>query len=158
MIQPFAYAFPYATAAVDTSPLIPLEDRVQQSDNLISAPSENNVSDRSGPDFGSDSLDRAFMEALLQLPASADPQSYADAVSKLMHTFVDPKTGNLAFTTLDQQTEILQCALEKVGTDTKLNEPLVITLLGTSNLQFQMTKWMQDIVLSGGESNEFETW
>lgn len=158
MIHPFAYAPPYAPIAVETNPLIPLDNRVQQCEELTSVPSENSAHDRFRPDFGSDPLACAFLETLLQLPASDDPQTYADAVSELMGTFVDPNTGGLAFTTLDQQVEILQHTLEKVGTDAKLTEPLTITLLGTSNLQFQMTKWMQDVVLSGGKTKEFEDW
>lgn len=158
MIQPLANASLYTPVTTDTIPLIPLEGRVQQSERFISASSANSAPDSSWPDFDSDPLACAFLDTILQITSSGDPLSYSDAVNELMCTFVDPKTGKLAFTTWEQQTEILQRTLEKVGTDAKLTEPLTTTLLGTNNLQFQMTKWMQDIAWSGGKTKEFEDW
>lgn len=137
--------------------LVSLQDRLQNT-SIPLVPSVNNAPDIAPSVADGDPLAGAFLESLLQLPPSDDPQAYAAAVSDAMRNFVDPKTGQLAFTTLEQQTDILQRTLAIVGEDDPLSEPLTATLLGTTNLQFQMTKWMQDVVLSGGEVKEFEEW
>ncbi|MBV8045289.1 type III secretion system effector protein OrgC [Pluralibacter sp.] len=144
-------------SSADAEALVSLQDRLQSA-NIPSAPAVNNTPDITPPVTDSDPLASAFLDSLLQLPPTDDPQAYAAAVSDAMRAFVDPKTGELAFTTLEQQTDILQRTLDKVGEDAPLSEPLAATLLGTTNLQFQMTKWMQDVVLSGGEVKEFEEW
>lgn len=144
-------------SSVDTETLVSLQDRLQNV-NIPPAPAVNSPPDITPPVADSDPLASAFLDSLLQLPPTDDPQAYAAAVSEAMRNFEDPNTGQLAFTTLEQQTNILQRTLEKVGGDAPLSEPLTATLLGTTNLQFQMTKWMQDVVLSGGEVKEFEEW
>jgi|MedtruStandDraft_1076414.scaffolds.fasta_scaffold01553_8 hypothetical protein len=142
-------------SSADAEALVSLQDRLQ---NKNITPAVDNTPDITPPVTDSDPLASAFLDSLLQLPPTDDPQAYAAAVSDAMRTFVDPKTGELAFTTLEQQTDILQRTLETVGENAPLSEPLTATLLGTTNLQFQMTKWMQDVVLSGGEVKEFEEW
>lgn len=141
----------------DDDALVSLQDRLKSA-NISLVPAVNTPPNITPLVTDSDSLASAFLDSLLQLPPTEDPQTYAAAVSDAMRTFVDPKTGELAFTTLEQQTDILQRTLEKVGGNVPLSEPLAATLLNTTNLHFQMTKWMQDVVLSGGEVKEFDEW
>ncbi|HID7510662.1 TPA: hypothetical protein ACXHW4_004577 [Enterobacter hormaechei] len=145
------------TSSTNIEALVSLNDRLQNV-KMRSAPAVNDAPDITPPAADNDPLVNTFLECLLQIPPTDDPQAYAAKVSEAMRIFLDPKTGQLAFTTLEQQTDILQRTLEKVGEDTPLSEPLTATLHGTSNLQFQMTTWIQDVVLSGGEVKEFEQW
>ncbi|SUG46162.1 type III secretion system effector protein OrgC [Salmonella enterica subsp. arizonae] len=46
----------------------------------------------------------------------------------------------------------------KVEPDTHLYEALNGVLVGTMNAQSQMTSWMQEVILSGGENNESIDW
>ncbi|WP_175743603.1 hypothetical protein [Burkholderia ambifaria] len=109
-------------------------------------------------DFNEDPLAQAFLDALRQLPSGDSPGAYADAVSRLLREFVDPESGKSAFVTFSDQTTILHYVLAQIGSDDPLHAPLLATLIGTSNLQFQMTKWMQDVLLSNGSPKEFEDW
>ncbi|WP_217591370.1 hypothetical protein [Burkholderia sp. GbtcB21] len=109
-------------------------------------------------DFNGDPRAHAFLYALRQLPSGDSPKDYADAVSRLLREFVDPESGESAFVTLSDQTAILQYILAQIEPDDPLRAPLLATLIGTSNLQFQMTKWMQDVLLSNGSPKEFEDW
>ncbi|WP_279205335.1 hypothetical protein [Obesumbacterium proteus] len=159
MIPPLSYIPQPNVSLLDNHAVQSLDDRVQQSAQMMSASVDEHAAGSFWPDFDSDPTAAAFLNALWQIPSSGDnPQLYADEVSQLMRNFVDPETGELAFTTLEQQTEILQRTLENVGTNADLRTALSTTLCGTANLQFQMTKWMQDIVLSNGEIKEFEEW
>lgn len=158
MISSFACTSQPSLLSTGADTIVSLNDRLQQNSKMAPGCSGNDVANNTGLDFDSEPLVSAFLEDLLQLPPANDPLSYASGVSELMRTFLDPKTGKLAFSTLEQQTEILQRTLDKVGNDASLSEPLTTTLLGTTNLQFQMTKWMQDVVLSGGEIKESEDW
>ncbi|KVO99427.1 hypothetical protein [Burkholderia ubonensis] len=109
-------------------------------------------------DFNGSPLAQAFLDALRQLPAGDSSRDYADTVSRLLREFVDPKSGESAFVTLSDQTAILEYILAKVGSDDPLYAPLQATLIGTSNLHFQMTKWMQDVCISNGSHKEFDEW
>ncbi|KWO09796.1 hypothetical protein [Burkholderia ubonensis] len=108
-------------------------------------------------DFNDDPLAQAFLDALKQLPSGDSPRDYADAVSRLLRDFIDPESES-AFVTLGDQTAILHNILAQIGPDDPLHAPLLATLIGTSNLQFHMTKWMQDVLLSNGSPREFEDW
>lgn len=157
MISTLTSASQPLPSSTNTEPLVSLHDRLQNV-KTPSTPAVKDATDITPPATDNDPLVNAFLECLLQIPPTDDTQVYAAAASEAMRTFLDPKTGQLAFTTLEQQTDILQRTLEKVGEEAPLSEPLTATLLGTTNLRFQMTKWMQDVVLSGGEVKEFEEW
>ncbi|KVT58146.1 hypothetical protein [Burkholderia ubonensis] len=109
-------------------------------------------------EFSDDPLAQSFLNALRQLPSGDSPVNNADAVSKLLREFVDPESGESAFVTLSDQIAVLHNILAQIGPDDPLHAPLLITLIGTSNLQFEMTKWMQDVLLSNGSPKEFEEW
>ncbi|KVD81573.1 hypothetical protein [Burkholderia ubonensis] len=109
-------------------------------------------------DFNDDPLAQAFLDALRQLPPGDSPRDYAGAVSRLLREFVDPKSGESAFVTLSDQTAILEYILAQIRSNDPLYAPLQATLIGTSNLHFQMTKWMQDVCMSNGSPKEFEEW
>ncbi|EUD04250.1 type III secretion system effector protein OrgC family protein [Providencia alcalifaciens RIMD 1656011] len=70
----------------------------------------------------------------------------------------DPANGNKVFETFEKQKKALQSALESVDHNSMMGESIMAVLLGVTNAESQMTKWMQDIVLSGGEIKEFEEW
>ncbi len=69
-----------------------------------------------------------------------------------MNAFKDPKSGDSAFVSFEQQTAMLQNMLAKVEPGTHLYEALNGVLVGTMNAQSQMTSWMQEIILSGGKT------
>ncbi|OXJ21378.1 type III secretion system effector protein OrgC [Burkholderia sp. HI2714] len=135
--------------SVGDGAVIPLQQRVTEQ-----VPARTPVRQ----DFNDEPLAQAFLDALRQLPVGSSSRDYAGAVSRLLREFVDPKSNKRAFATLSDQTAILQCILAKVGLDDQLYAPLQATLIGTSNLDFQMTKWMQDVCMSNGSPKEFEEW
>lgn len=145
-------------ANTGNDPLISLDKRAQQNKATLAQSVEINTTARVWPNFESDPLAMAFFKALTELPVSNNAESYVDDVNELINSFVDINTGNLAFLTLDQQKDILQRTLEKVGTDSDLTEPLTSALYRTANLQNQMTIWMQDIILSDGEIKDNDEW
>ncbi|ENA9754414.1 type III secretion system effector protein OrgC, partial [Salmonella enterica subsp. enterica serovar Braenderup] len=75
-----------------------------------------------------------------------------------MNAFKDPNSGDSAFVSFEQQTAMLQNMLAKVEPGTHLYEALNGVLVGTMNAQSQMTSWMQEIILSGGENKEAIDW
>lgn len=153
MIPSVASLTPSHLATFNDDSIVPLAQRA------YSAPASSPaIADKFGLSFDSDPLARAFLDALRALPPTDDARSYADAVSQLMREFADPQTGKPAFVTLEQQSEILQRAMEQLTEDDPLKEPLLATLIGTINLQSEMTKWMQNICMSDGTPPEFEEW
>lgn len=99
-----------------------------------------------------------FLHEIHKLPPSDDTKTHADKISQLLTSFKNPDSGEIMFATLEQQGEILRTLLDKVNTDPALTEALTIVLISTSNLQSQMTIWMQDIIMSGGEIDDLEDW
>ncbi|KAB7715284.1 hypothetical protein GBN32_00840 [Plesiomonas shigelloides] len=141
-----------------TENVIPLSERIPQHALAVSATEESTELPEAAPDINEDLLTHAFLDELRQLAPSEDPREYANAVSQLMRDFVDPTTQQRAFVTLEQQLALLQRTLAEVGDDPTLTKPLTTVMLGTANVKLEMTKWMQDTVLSGGEITEFEEW
>jgi len=141
---------PVAALPSDADSRESFDDRVRQSAEML--PQSASTDSDNAP------LTIDFLKQLSQLPPSSNPQSYAEEVNKLMHTYVDPSTGNPAFKTFPQQREILQHLMEKVGTDNNLSRPLNTTLCSTINLEFMVEKWMQDIFLSDDQKKEAEEW
>lgn len=148
-----ASALPLAAQADST--IVPLQQRLAEA-QAGAAPLPADTP--SAPDFGDDPLAQAFLAALRTLPPCDDPRDYAAAVSQLMREFVDPATGQPAFVTLEEQSGMLQRVLAEIGPDDPLAQPVQATLIGTANLQSQMSKWMQDICMSDGTPKEFEEW
>lgn len=141
-----------------TEEVIPLIERIPQHDLTVSTTADSAELPEAAPDVNEDLLTYAFLDELWRLPPSDSPREYANAVSQLMRDFVAPKTQQRAFVTLEQQLALLERTLSEVGDDSMLTEPLTAVLLGTANVSLEMTKWMQDTVLSGGEVTEFEEW
>ncbi|PRP71105.1 hypothetical protein BUE93_08485 [Chromobacterium amazonense] len=140
-----------ATEAYST--IVPLQQR------LVTAPiSRGTLSEglATVEDVDEDPLARAFLEALRELASSTDPN--ATAIGQLIRKFVDPATDQLAFVKLEEQVAILQYVLCKIGPDDPLSQPVQATLMGTANIQLEITKWMQDICMSDGTPKEFEEW
>ncbi|HEJ7043026.1 TPA: hypothetical protein SMF55_004831 [Serratia liquefaciens] len=135
-----------------------LDDRVKLRAEMAASSAKNNVASSIWPDFNTDSLAMAFLKGLLKLPSTGNIQDYTDRVHELMVSFVNPATGDLAFKTFEQQTEILQRTLEKLGAEKNLAEPLTATLYRTANLNNQMIIWMRDIISANGEIKESEEW
>jgi hypothetical protein len=97
----------------------------------------------------------------IHLPNPASPENkkaYTTAIADCIRSFTSPESGEAAFITLEEQTAIIQKALEQTAEDTNLYESLKAVLLGTSNLQFEMNKWMQNILISDGTPEEFADW
>ncbi|WNI88046.1 type III secretion system effector protein OrgC [Citrobacter portucalensis] len=103
-------------------------------------------------------LINGFIDSLYTLPPAASPMELADAVSRLLNEHKDISGKEPAFKSLEQQVGVLQSALATENIGSALHEGLSIVLLGVTNLQYQMTTWMQDIVLSGGQAKESEEW
>ncbi|WP_440029669.1 hypothetical protein [Chromobacterium amazonense] len=131
---------PSLTSATDTesplavqasSTIVPLQQRLAGASILLAEPPH-------GLGLGDDSLLQAFLAALRSLRPCDDPRDYDAAVSKLMREFVDPRTGQAAFVTLEAQVEILQRALAEVGPDNALAVPLKDNLDGTLSLQHEV--------------------
>ncbi|WP_199154775.1 hypothetical protein [Chromobacterium sp. ASV23] len=152
MIPTIASLPPFSLASTGNGDVVPLAQRLASAQPLPA------TSNQPGQDFDSDPLARAFLDALRTLPPTDDLRAYANAVSQLMREFVNPETDEPAFITLEQQSDILQRAMAQLETDDPLSKPLQATLIGTSNLQTEMTKWMQNICMSDGNLEEFEEW
>ncbi|EAA7244994.1 type III secretion system effector protein OrgC [Salmonella enterica] len=145
---------------IPTSYLVPTANTEVTSVVSLSARAAtlNNV-DSVHLNHGSDvDLYDAFYQRLLSLPESASSETLKDTIYQEMNTFKDPKSGDPAFVSFEQQTAMLQNMLGKVESDTRLYEALNGVLVGTMNAQSQMTSWMQEIILSGGENKEEIDW
>lgn len=118
----------------------------------------NNVDSAHLSNGGDVELYDAFYQRLLSLPESASSETLKDSIYQEMNAFKDPKSGDPAFVSFEQQTAMLQNMLGKVESGTRLYEALNGVLVGTMNAQSQMTSWMQEIILSGGENKEAIDW
>ncbi|TFZ48658.1 hypothetical protein E5C26_20165 [Serratia proteamaculans] len=158
MISSLAGISPAPVFSAHAGSLLSLDDRVKQRTGIAPPSAKDNVAASILPDFDNDPLAMAFLNGLLRLPSTGNLQEYIDSVNELMVSFVEPATGNLAFKTFEQQKDILQRTLEKVGAETNLAEPLTATLYRTANLNNQMIIWMHEIMSSNGEIKEAEEW
>lgn len=118
----------------------------------------NNVDSAHLSNGGDVELYDAFYQRLLSLPESASSETLKDSIYQEMNAFKDPKSGDSAFVSFEQQTAMLQNMLGKAESGTRLYEALNGVLVGTMNAQSQMTSWMQEIILSGGENKEAIDW
>ncbi|ENZ85652.1 Oxygen-regulated invasion protein OrgC [Salmonella enterica subsp. houtenae serovar 16:z4,z32:-- str. RKS3027] len=118
----------------------------------------NNVNSARLSDGGDIDLYDAFYQTLLSLPESASSETLKDIIYQEMNAFKDPKSGDSAFVSFEQQTAMLQNMLGKVESGSRLYEALNGVLVGTMNAQSQMTSWMQEVILSGGENKESIDW
>ncbi|ECG8591056.1 type III secretion system effector protein OrgC [Salmonella enterica subsp. salamae] len=100
----------------------------------------------------------AFYQKLLLLPESASSETLKDAIYQEMGTFKDPSSGDSAFVSFEQQTSMLQNMIGRAEPESHLYEALNGVLVSTMNAQSQMTSWMQEIILSGGETEESIDW
>ncbi|EAW8146334.1 type III secretion system effector protein OrgC [Salmonella enterica subsp. enterica] len=144
---PTSYLVP--TADTEATGVVSLSARAAMLNNVDSKPLSN------GDDVD---LYEAFYQRLLALPESASSETLKDSIYQEMNAFKDPKSGDSAFVSFEQQTAMLQNMLAKVEPGTHLYEALNEVLVGTMNAQSQMTSWMQEIILSGGENKEAIDW
>lgn len=105
-----------------------------------------------------DSFELAFVNSILNLSHLNSVREYSDHISRLLYEMEDPVNGKKVFETFEKQKKALQSALESVDHNSMMGEGIMAVLLGVTNAESQMTKWMQDIVLSGGEIQEFGEW
>ncbi|MCV2963781.1 type III secretion system effector protein OrgC [Escherichia coli] len=144
---PTSYLVP--TADTEATGVVSLSARAAMLNNGDSAPLSNG---------GDVDLYDAFYQRLLALPESASSETIKNSIIQEMNAFKDPKSGDSAFVSFEQQTAMLQNMLAKVEPGTHLYEALNGVLVGTMNAQSQMTSWMQEIILSGGENKEAIDW
>lgn len=144
-----SYLVPPANAETTNNSVIPLSARAATLNN------ENSIRLNSDGDVA---LYEAFYQAILSLPESGSTETLKDTIYQKMTAFKDPQSGDPAFVSFEQQTAMLQNMIGKVEPGTDLYEALNGVLVGTMNAQSQMTSWMQEIILSGGESEESTDW
>ncbi|ECG8593054.1 type III secretion system effector protein OrgC [Salmonella enterica subsp. salamae] len=144
---PTSYVVP--TANTEATGVVSLSTRAAMLNNVDSAHLSNG---------GDVDLYDVFYQRLLSLPESASSETLKDSIYQEMNAFKDPKSGDPAFVSFEQQTAMLQNMLGKVESGTRLYEALSGVLVGTMNAQSQMTSWMQEIILSGGENKEAIDW
>ncbi len=118
----------------------------------------NNVDSAHLSNGGDADLYEEFYQRLLSFPESASSETLKDSIYQEMNAFKDPKSGDSAFVSFEQQTAMLQNMLGKVESGSRLYEALSGVLVSTMNAQSQMTSWMQEIILSGGENKEAIDW
>ncbi|EBA1888310.1 type III secretion system effector protein OrgC [Salmonella enterica] len=146
---PTSYVVPAANTDATGNSVVSLSDR---------AATLNNVNSARLSDGGDIDLYDAFYQTLLSLPESASSETLKDIIYQEMNAFKDPKSGDSAFVSFEQQTAMLQNMLGKVESGSRLYEALNGVLVGTMNAQSQMTSWMQEVILSGGENKESIDW
>ncbi len=130
--------------------IISLDNKLQQTVSTINS---------SDADFSYvESFVQSFIIAITNLPPKDDINDYANDISKIMRNFPDPETGAPAFVTLEQQMALLQQTLAIVDKSSSIYEPLMSVFVGTMYLQSEMVSWMQDIILSGGKTNNQQEW
>ncbi|HII1672590.1 TPA: type III secretion system effector protein OrgC [Salmonella enterica] len=144
---PTSYVVP--TANTEATGVVSLSARATMLNNVDSAHLSNG---------GDVDLYDVFYQRLLSLPESASSETLKDSIYQEMNAFKDPKSGDPAFVSFEQQTAMLQNMLGKAESGTRLYEALSGVLVGTMNAQSQMTSWMQEIILSGGENKEAIDW
>ncbi len=130
--------------------IIPLDNKLQQTVSTVNSSNE---------DFSyTEPFIQSFIVAITNLPPKDDINDYANDISKIMRNFPDPETGNPAFVTLEQQMALLQQTLAIIDKSSPVYEPLMSVFVGTMYLQSEMVSWMQDIILSGGKTNNQQEW
>ncbi|EBH9036445.1 TPA: type III secretion system effector protein OrgC [Salmonella enterica subsp. indica] len=144
---PTSYLVP--TADTEVTSVVSLSTRAAMLNNVDSAHLSNG---------GDADLYEAFYQRLLSFPESASSETLKDSIYQEMNAFKDPKSGDSAFVSFEQQTAMLQNMLGKVESGSRLYEALSGVLVSTMNAQSQMTSWMQEIILSGGENKEAIDW
>ncbi|ECF4922590.1 TPA: type III secretion system effector protein OrgC [Salmonella enterica subsp. enterica serovar Vietnam] len=144
---PTSYLVP--TADTEVTSVVSLSTRAAILNNVDSAHLSNG---------GDADLYEAFYQRLLSFPESASSETLKDSIYQEMNAFKDPKSGDSAFVSFEQQTAMLQNMLGKVESGSRLYEALSGVLVSTMNAQSQMTSWMQEIILSGGENKEAIDW
>ncbi|EJL5625264.1 TPA: type III secretion system effector protein OrgC [Salmonella enterica subsp. houtenae] len=147
---------------IPTSYVVPAANTDATGNSVVSlsarAATLNNVNSARLSDGGDIDLYDAFYQTLLSLPESASSETLKDIIYQEMNAFKDPKSGDSAFVSFEQQTAMLQNMLGKVESGSRLYEALNGVLVGTMNAQSQMTSWMQEVILSGGENKESIDW
>lgn len=147
---------------IPTSYVVPAANTDATGNSVVSlsarAATLNNVNNARLSDGGDIDLYDAFYQTLLSLPESASSETLKDIIYQEMNAFKDPKSGDSAFISFEQQTAMLQNMLGKVESGSRLYEALNGVLVGTMNAQSQMTSWMQEVILSGGENKESIDW
>ncbi|WP_434626693.1 hypothetical protein [Chromobacterium sp. CV08] len=150
MISPFSPTAPRG-AGMTADAVTPLSQRLAAA-----------AADLPAAKSDADEQARALLAALRRLPppltdSQQDRDAYIDAIARQLRDFQHPD-GTVAFATLQQQSDALGIMLKEVDKKSPLHEGLMAVMVGTGNLQFQMTKWMQDTLLSDGTPQEFEDW
>ncbi|EAW4481255.1 type III secretion system effector protein OrgC [Salmonella enterica] len=147
---------------IPTSYVVPAANTDATGNSVVSlsarAATLNNVNSARLSDGGDIDLYDTFYQTLLSLPESASSETLKDIIYQEMNAFKDPKSGDSAFVSFEQQTAMLQNMLGKVESGSRLYEALNGVLVGTMNAQSQMTSWMQEVILSGGEKKESIDW
>ncbi|EEO0182339.1 type III secretion system effector protein OrgC [Salmonella enterica] len=147
---------------IPTSYVVPAANTDATGNSVVSlsarAATLNNVNSARLSDGGDIDLYDTFYQTLLSLPESASSETLKDIIYQEMNAFKDPKSGDSAFVSFEQQTAMLQNMLGKVESGSRLYEALNGVLVGTMNAQSQMTSWMQEVILSGGENKESIDW
>lgn len=147
---------------IPTSYVVPATNTDATGNSVVSlsarAATLNNVNSARLSDGGDIDLYDTFYQTLLSLPESASSETLKDIIYQEMNAFKDPKSGDSAFVSFEQQTAMLQNMLGKVESGSRLYEALNGVLVGTMNAQSQMTSWMQEVILSGGENKESIDW
>ncbi|EJX4185232.1 type III secretion system effector protein OrgC [Salmonella enterica] len=147
---------------IPTSYVVPAANTDATGNSVVSlsarAATLNNVNNARLSDGGDIDLYDEFYQTLLSLPESASSETLKDIIYQEMNAFKDPKSGDSAFVSFEQQTAMLQNMLGKVESGSRLYEALNGVLVGTMNAQSQMTSWMQEVILSGGENKESIDW
>ncbi|EAS2167751.1 type III secretion system effector protein OrgC [Salmonella enterica] len=147
---------------IPTSYVVPAANTDATGNSVVSlsarAATLNNVNSARLSDGGDIDLYDTFYQTLLSLPESASSEMLKDIIYQEMNAFKDPKSGDSAFVSFEQQTAMLQNMLGKVESGSRLYEALNGVLVGTMNAQSQMTSWMQEVILSGGENKESIDW
>ncbi|EAT8906709.1 type III secretion system effector protein OrgC [Salmonella enterica] len=147
---------------IPTSYVVPAAHTDATGNSVVSlsarAATLNNVNSARLSDGGDIDLYDTFYQTLLSLPESASSETLKDIIYQEMNAFKDPKSGDSAFVSFEQQTAMLQNMLGKVESGSRLYEALNGVLVGTMNAQSQMTSWMQEVILSGGENKESIDW
>lgn len=147
MISVDNYNEKFFPSSINGSDVISLEQRIFAVSSL-----KNNQNDNTSD------IKRNFIQSILNLSHLSSSKEYSEEISKLLYNMVNPSTGEKAFKTFEEQKSALQSVLESVDDKSTVGEGVMAVLLGVVNAESQMTKWMQDIILSGGETEEYNDW
>lgn len=155
MIQPIGNIVGATGRAGDDQSIVPLEQRLALAQTRSS---QQLVTKAATIEPATSPLASAFLTALRSLPHTGDVRRDADAVGRLLREFADPASGKPAFSSLKEQSDILQLTLEHIEPDDGLSKALQTTMIGTENLSMEMKKWVQDVCSSDGTPKEAEDW